>query len=158
MDNVIIYTDGSSLGNPGKGGWAAILLYKGKRSELSDGYRMTTNNRMEMMAVINALKAIKSSKFKIKLHTDSKLIVDTINKGWLKNWKRKNWKKSDNKPVLNKDLWQEIDNLLIDLDVEFIWVEGHAGIRENERCDVLCKSAAEGFNLKIDFNYEKDMK
>ncbi len=158
MENVIIYTDGSSLGNPGRGGWAAVLIYKGKRAELSDGYRLTTNNRMEMMAVVNALSAIKNPKYPIKLHTDSKLIVDTIKKGWLKNWKKNNWIKSDKKPVLNIDLWKEIDNLLSGLEVEFIWVEGHAGIIENERCDVLCKSAAENDNLKEDVNYAKGIK
>lgn len=157
MDNIIIYTDGSSLGNPGKGGWAAILIYKGKRAELFDGYQLTTNNRMEMMAVINALKAVKKPQYKIKLHTDSKLIVDSINKGWLKSWKNKNWIKSDKKPVLNKDLWEEIDKLLLVYNVEFVWVEGHAGIIENERCDVLCKSAAEGNNLKIDYNYIRNL-
>ncbi|HRP02870.1 MAG TPA: ribonuclease HI [Candidatus Kapabacteria bacterium] len=157
MDKIIIYTDGSSLGNPGKGGWAAILLYKGKRAELSEGYELTTNNRMEMMAIINALKAIKDSKYKIKLHTDSRLIVDTINKGWLKNWKRNNWVKSDKKAVLNIDLWKEIDQLLSIFDVEFVWVQAHVGIVENERCDVLCKQAAASSNLKIDTNYLKEI-
>ncbi len=157
MEEIIIYTDGSSLGNPGKGGWAAILMYRGKRAELSEGYKLTTNNRMEMMAVINALKAIKKPHLKIKLHTDSKLIVDTINKGWLNNWKRNNWKKSDKKPVLNVDLWKEIDGLLNIYNVEFVWVKGHADIIENERCDFLCKTAAESSILKDDLNYIKEV-
>jgi ribonuclease HI len=157
MQDIIVYSDGSSLGNPGPGGWAAILIYNNKRKELSGGYNLTTNNRMELLAVINALKALKSSKYKIKLYTDSRLIVDSINKGWLKNWASNNWKKSDKKSVLNKDLWEELYKLLKQFNVEFNWVAGHKGIVENERCDELCKLAAQNQNKLDDINYIKNL-
>lgn len=155
---IIIYTDGSSLGNPGRGGWAAILLFENMRKELSEGYEHTTNNRMELMAVINALKALKTNKFKIDLFTDSRLIVDSINKGWLESWKKNNWKKSNKTLVLNIDLWEELDHILKNYKVNFRWVEAHIGNKENERCDFLCKQAAQSSNLKIDIKYLENIK
>ncbi len=154
-DEIIIFTDGSSLGNPGPGGWAAILIYKGKRKELSGGFNYTTNNRMELLAVIKALSGLKHNKHKISLYSDSKLIIDAVNKGWLANWKKNGWKKSDKKAVLNKDLWEEIDRLLKIYDVKFNWIEGHAGIEENENCDVLCKYAASSMDKEDDIYYLK---
>jgi len=150
---VIIYTDGSSLGNPGKGGWATVLMTHGKTLELSGGFRMTTNNRMELTAIIKALGTLKVPCNNVTLFTDSKYIVDSINKGWLENWISKGWKKADKKDVLNIDLWEEFVLLWKKHNVKFIWVEGHKGIAGNERCDVLCKQAAEKA-IDVDFGYE----
>lgn len=153
---IIIYTDGSSLGNPGKGGWAAILKTEGKTLELSGGVRMTTNNRMELTAVIKALSALKTECNNVSLFTDSQLIVNAINKGWIDIWIKKGWKKTDNKPVLNVDLWKEIVLLIKKHNVKFIWIEGHKGIAGNERCDTLCKQAAE-IATEIDAVYENSL-
>ena len=150
---IIIYTDGSSLGNPGKGGWAAVLLTEGKRLELSGGYRMTTNNRMELMAVIKGLSALKVACNNVTVFTDSQLITNSINKGWLDNWIKNSWKKADKKEVMNIDLWQEFVPLWQKHNVKFIWIEGHKGIEFNELCDKLCKQAAENA-VDIDFGYE----
>jgi ribonuclease HI len=153
---VIIYTDGSSLGNPGPGGWAAVLIYGNKRKEVSAGYKLTTNNRMEIRAAFEALRLLKKNGMKVTIYTDSRLIVDTINKGWLKNWKKNGWKKADKKPVLNIDLWLKLDEEIAKQNVTFMWVPAHTGIPENELCDSLCKTAAEGNNLLIDENYKKE--
>ena len=150
---IIIYTDGSSIGNPGKGGWAAILMTAEKTLELSGGYRMTTNNRMELTAIIKALKALKKTCNDVTIFSDSKYIVDSINKGWLINWVNKGWKKSDKKQVMNIDLWQEFIPLWKTHNIKFIWIEGHKGIEGNERCDILCKQAAENA-VDVDFGYE----
>jgi ribonuclease HI len=154
---IIIYTDGSSLGNPGKGGWAAILSAVGKTLELSGGYRMTTNNRMELMAVIKALSALKEECNNVTIFTDSQLIVNSINKSWIDNWIKKDWKKSDKKPVLNVDLWKKLIPLLKKHNVRFIWIEGHKGIGGNERCDILCKQAA-AIAVEVDFEYENNLR
>ncbi|MCL2039963.1 MAG: ribonuclease HI [Bacteroidetes bacterium] len=154
---IIIYTDGSSLGNPGKGGWAAILMTQGKTLEISGGYRMTTNNRMELTAIIKALTTLKEPCNNVTIFTDSQLITNTINKGWLNNWIKNNWKKADKKSVLNIDLWQALIPLLKKHNIKFIWIEGHKGIEGNERCDVICKLAAEGAT-DIDFVYENTIK
>ncbi|GAB5464670.1 MAG: hypothetical protein Kapaf2KO_01060 [Candidatus Kapaibacteriales bacterium] len=153
-----IYTDGAARGNPGPGGYGAVLIKGDARKELSAGYRYTTNNRMEMLAVIVALTSIKNRSSKISLYTDSKLIVDTINLDWLSGWKSKGWRKADKKPVLNKDLWMRIDGLISVLDVEFIWVKGHAGNEENERCDELATWEADNNASKIDNVYERENK
>jgi ribonuclease HI len=152
---VIIYTDGSSLGNPGPGGWAAVLIYGNKRKEVSAGYKLTTNNRMEIRAAFEALRLLKKLGMKVTIFTDSGLMVDTINKGWLNNWKRNGWKKADKKPVLNKDLWLQLDEEIAKQNVTFKWIPAHTGIPENEICDSLCKAAAESDNLLIDENYIK---
>lgn len=155
MENIIIYTDGSSLGNPGPGGYAAILIHNKRRKELSGGFRLTTNNRMELKAAIEALKAVKNdSKYYITIHTDSKLICDAINKKWLQAWIKKGWRKSDNKEVLNQDLWKELLEAVKGRNVKFEWVKGHAGQAENERCDELCKAEASMPNLPPDYVYE----
>ena len=152
-ENIIIHTDGSSLGNPGRAGWAAVLDWKGKRKEISGGYRLSTNNRMEIMAVLFALKSLKNNKYKIILHTDSNLIVNTVNKGWMKSWKQRGWKKAKNKPVMNLDLIKELDGLLEKYDVDFRWIKAHVGHSENERCDELAKIAAES-GVEVDEYYE----
>ena len=136
MKNVEIYTDGACSGNPGPGGWGAVLIYNGVEKQLSGSEKETTNNRMELSAVITALKALKEP-CNVALTTDSKYVCDAINKGWLNSWKKNSWKKADKKPVLNIDLWQELLPLLDKHRVEFIWVKGHNGHKYNEICDKL---------------------
>lgn len=136
MKLVEIFTDGACSGNPGPGGWGAILRCEGREKELSGGEAHTTNNRMELSGVIMALSALKYP-CKVRLTTDSRYVVDGITKGWAKSWRRKGWKKSDGKPALNPDLWQRLLELLEVHDVEFFWIKGHAGHEENERCDRL---------------------
>ena len=137
---VQLFTDGACSGNPGPGGWAAILIYNEFRKEMSGADAMTTNNRMELSAVINGLKALKEP-CRVILTTDSKYVCDAVTKGWAKSWQKRGWIKSDKKPALNSDLWQELLDLLKIHDVEFKWVKGHAGHPENERCDELAVSA-----------------
>lgn len=136
MKNVEIYTDGACSGNPGPGGWGAVLIYNGVEKQLSGSEKETTNNRMELSAVITALKALREP-CNVTLTTDSKYVCDAINKGWLNSWQKNNWKKADKKPVLNIDLWQELLPLLDKHRVEFIWVKGHNGHKYNEICDKL---------------------
>ena len=142
MKHVDIYTDGACRGNPGKGGWGAILVYGGREKELSGGEPMTTNNRMELMAAIAALEALKEP-CEITLTSDSKYLTDAINKGWLESWKKNGWRKADKSAVLNVELWQRIDGLLKKHDVTFVWVHGHAGHEYNERCDLLATAFAD---------------
>ena len=151
---LIIYTDGSSLGNPGPGGWAAVIKDDNNNiTEISGGFKYTTNNRMELLGVIESLKfAEKNSEKQITIMTDSQLICNAINKGWLDKWQKGNWKKSDGKKVLNIDLWEKLIQLLKNKNVIFNWIAGHSGIPGNERCDTLCKIAAEKAT-DIDFNY-----
>ncbi len=151
-DRIIIYTDGACTGNPGKGGYGAVIIDGDRREELSDGYKLTTNNRMEMMGVIAALESLPSNS-KVKLHSDSKYIVDAVIKGWAKKWHRNGWKRNSKEMAKNPDLWQELLDLCKIHDVEFIWVKGHAGIPENERCDHLAVAAAHQSNLQNDTGY-----
>ncbi len=136
MKKVEIYTDGACSGNPGPGGWGAILIYNQKKKELSGAEKSTTNNRMEMTAVIEALRALKEP-CTVTLTTDSKYVCDSINQRWVYAWKRNGWKKSNKKPALNIDLWEEMLDLLDIHDVTFCWVKGHNGHEYNERCDRL---------------------
>lgn len=140
MKELDIYTDGACSGNPGAGGYGAVLLYKSARKELSQGYKSTTNNRMEMLAVIKALEILKEP-CRVTLYSDSKYVVDSITKGWVYSWKKKNWIKSDKKRALNVDLWERMLKLLDIHDVNFVWVKGHADNVENERCDFLARQA-----------------
>lgn len=135
MKQVTIYTDGACSGNPGPGGWGAILTYKDISRELSGGETATTNNRMELLGVITALKSLKES-CEIDLYTDSQYIVKAINEGWLRGWKQKGWKRKDG-ALKNIDLWQELDTLLAAHNVTFHWVKGHADNEFNNRCDAL---------------------
>lgn len=135
MKKVCIYTDGACSGNPGPGGWAAILRYNGHEKELSGGERETTNNRMELMAVISALTALKES-CEVDLWTDSQYIEKAINEGWLAGWKRRGWKRKGGE-LKNIELWQELDSLLAQHKVNFNWLKGHDGHEFNERCDTL---------------------
>lgn len=136
MKELNIYTDGACSGNPGPGGWGAVLVYNGKEKELSGSEKNTTNNRMELTAVIMALKAL-NQPCKVTLTTDSKYVCDAINKGWVYSWKKNSWKKSDKKPASNVDLWEELLEELKEHEVEFIWVKGHNGHKYNEICDTL---------------------
>ncbi len=142
MKTVNIYTDGACKGNPGAGGWAAILECDGHEKELCGGENPTTNNRMELTAAIEGLKALKTE-CKVNLYSDSQYLINAINKGWLESWKSKGWKKADKSKVLNDDLWKELDALLEKYDVTFFWVRGHDGHIYNERCDTLASNKAE---------------
>lgn len=143
MKQVTIYTDGACSGNPGPGGWGAILLYKETARELSGGEALTTNNRMELLGAISALSALKEP-CEVVLYTDSQYLANAINKGWLISWKAKNWKRKDGE-LKNPDLWQELDRLLIVNKVSFFWVKGHADNEFNNRCDELAVKEREKF-------------
>lgn len=136
MKQIEIYTDGACSGNPGPGGWGAVLVYNGKEKELSGSEKNTTNNRMELTAVIMALNAL-NQPCEVKLTTDSKYVCDAVNKGWVYSWRKNGWRKSDKKPALNVDLWEELLSLLEKHEVQFIWVKGHNGHKYNEICDTL---------------------
>lgn len=139
MKKLDIYTDGACSGNPGKGGWGAVLVYKGAEKEISGAEKQTTNNRMELTAVIKALQLLKEP-CEVNLTTDSKYVCDAVNKGWVYGWKKKGWIKSDKKPALNVDLWEELLEQLKIHDVTFNWAKGHNGHPYNERCDKLAVS------------------
>ncbi len=144
-----MFTDGAAKGNPGPGGYGTILKYGDKEKELSEGFRNTTNNRMELLAVIIGLEAIKKPGWKVLVVSDSKYVVDAVEKGWLKNWVIKNFKGKK-----NRDLWERYLKASAPHDVKFQWVKGHAGHPENERCDQLAVEAAEQKNLKVDEAFE----
>ncbi len=150
---IIIHTDGGASPNPGVGGYGVVLQKGIRRKELSQGYQLTTNNRMEMMAVIVALQALSESS-EVLLHTDSKYVVDSISKRWVYAWKKRGWKKSDGKRPENVDLWEALIALVEKHQVEFRWVKGHAGNIENERCDFLVTEARNQKNLLIDTGYK----
>lgn len=149
---VTIYTDGSSRGNPGPGGYGALLMSNGRMKELSAGYRKTTNNRMELMGVIAALSALKKEGLHITLYTDSQYIVKAVKEGWLNKWLATNF--SGGKK--NKDLWVKFYDLYKRHHIKFVWVKGHADNEYNNRCDVLATRAADGRNLMVDEGYEMD--
>lgn len=144
MKKVEIFTDGACSGNPGPGGYGVVMRYKGIEKELSGGDSQTTNNRMELSAVIAGLSALKEP-CEVTITSDSKYIIDAIQKGWAKKWKANNWIKSDKKKALNSDLWDELLSLLNKHKVEFVWVKGHAGHPENERCDELAVMESQKF-------------
>lgn len=146
-----IFTDGAAQGNPGPGGYGVILEYKGNVKELSQGFRLTTNNRMELLAVITGLEAIKKAGIPVSIYSDSKYVVNAVEKGWLWTWKKKNF---SNKA--NADLWQRYIPLHHRYKPKFHWIRGHAGHHENERCDYLAVKAATGPDLLVDDYYEKE--
>lgn len=150
---LIIYTDGSSRGNPGPGGYGAILIWGQKQKELSEGYRLTTNNRMELLGVITALETLTKKNISLTIYTDSQYIVKAINEGWLNTWVRTNFKGGKK----NKDLWMRFYNLAKDFTITFKWVKGHADNALNNRCDELATQAADGKNLLIDEGYEREL-
>lgn len=149
---VIIYTDGSSRGNPGPGGYGAILISGNRKKELSQGYRHTTNNRMELMAVIAALEAMKKTRLNITIYTDSQYIVKAVKEGWLNKWLATNFAKGKK----NKDLWVRFYNVYKQHNIKFVWVKGHADNAYNNRCDELATAAADGNDLLTDDGYEID--
>ncbi len=146
MKQVELFTDGACSGNPGPGGWGAILRFNGVEKELSGGEANTTNNRMELTAAIEGLVALKEP-CRVTLCSDSKYLCDGITKGWAKSWKRNGWRKADKKPALNADLWKKILTLIDIHEVTIVWVKGHAGHPENERCDSLAVAQIERFRV-----------
>ena len=136
MKTVTLYTDGACSGNPGPGGWGAILEYMGQEKELSGGEDNTTNNRMELTAVIQGLKALKEP-CAVELYSDSKYVIDALEKGWAESWQKKGWKKADKKPALNPDLWEQLLELTKIHTLRYHWVKGHADNPKNNRCDAL---------------------
>ncbi len=153
MSNITIYTDGSSRGNPGPGGYGTILMAGSHRKELSGGYRLTTNNRMELMAVIKALEALKKPGMNLTIYSDSQYIVNAVEKGWLRKWVATNF--SGGKK--NKDLWLLYDKLAKAHKIRFVWVKGHADNPYNNRCDELATAAADGFGLQVDEGFEREL-
>ncbi len=141
---VELYTDGACSGNPGPGGWGAVLRYNGREKELCGGAENTTNNRMELTAVLSGLKALKQP-CTVELYTDSKYVADSIEKGWVFSWQQRGWVKADKKPALNADLWQELLTLLKQHTLHIHWIKGHAGHPENERCDRLAVAESQKF-------------
>ncbi len=154
MREVNLYTDGACSGNPGKGGYGAILTFNGHEKVMSEGFLLTTNNRMELLAAIVGLEALKEP-CKVTLYSDSKYLVDAIKNGWVYAWKNKGWKKSDGKKALNPDLWERMLTQLRVHQVELIWLKGHAGHEYNERCDSLAVAAYNSSVLQHDEVYEK---
>ena len=144
MKRIEIFTDGACKGNPGPGGWCAILRYNGVEKVISGGEKETTNNRMELSAVLFALKALKEP-CHITLQSDSKYVLDSLSKGWVYGWQKKGWKKSDGKPALNVDLWQPLLEEIRKHELEYVWIKGHAGHPENERCDAQAVKESEKF-------------
>lgn len=144
MKKIDIFTDGACKGNPGPGGWCAILRYNNLEKVISGGEKDTTNNRMELSAVLFALKALKEP-CHIVLQSDSKYVLDSISKGWVYGWQKKGWKKSDGKPALNVDLWKPLLEEIKKHDIEYVWIKGHAGHPENERCDAQAVKESEKF-------------
>lgn len=149
---VKIYTDGSAKGNPGNGGYGIVMRFKGKEKEMAQGFRMTTNNRMELLAVIVALETLTTNKYPVKIYSDSKYVIDSITKKWVFGWEKKNFKGKK-----NTDLWKRYLAVHGKFNIEFEWVKGHAGHPENERCDVLAFNVADDFsNHLIDEVFEKE--
>ncbi|HOO85931.1 MAG TPA: ribonuclease HI [Prolixibacteraceae bacterium] len=148
---ITIYTDGSSRGNPGPGGYGVVLISGQHRKELSEGYRLTTNNRMELLAVIVGLEALKAENCAVTVYTDSKYVADAVSKGWVFDWVKKRFKGKK-----NSDLWMRFLNIYKKHQVNFVWVKGHANISENERCDKLAVEASFKSNLQVDDIYEAE--
>ncbi|TRY32436.1 ribonuclease HI [Aliiglaciecola sp. M165] len=152
MKQVQIFTDGSCLGNPGPGGYGAVLVFNRHRKEISQGFKHTTNNRMELLATIEALKTL-TEKCNVSLTTDSQYVKNGINQ-WIKNWKKNGWRTADKKPVKNVDLWKQLDDAVSKHTISWHWVKGHSGHPENERCDDLAREAANSSNLIVDKGFE----
>jgi ribonuclease HI len=147
-----LYTDGAAKGNPGNGGYGVVLLFGKHRKELSQGFKITTNNRMELLAVIVGLEALNTNEHPVIIYSDSRYVVDAINKGWLRGWVKKGYKGKK-----NKDLWKRFWKLQKNFNLTFIWIKGHAGNVENEQCDILAVNAAEGSNLLADEGYDNNL-
>ncbi len=156
IKHVTVFTDGACLGNPGPGGYGVVLLYENHRKELSGGFRLTTNNRMEILAAVVALETLKE-KCRVTLHSDSQYVVNAIEKGWAVRWCANQWRRNKSEMALNPDLWERLLNCTARHQAEFRWVKGHAGHPENERCDQLAMAAAKGENLAVDAGYENTL-
>ena len=157
LPEVTIYTDGACTGNPGPGAYGVVLLYKNIRKEISRGFRKTTNNRMELMALIAGLSSLQE-KCRVTLYTDSKYVADSINQGWAERWQAQGWRRTKRERALNPDLWEELLALLEEHQISVIWVKGHAGNPENERADALAVQTIKSKNLAIDDVYENQLK
>jgi len=157
MKKVVLYSDGACSFNPGKGGWGSILEFNGTRREFSRGYKDSTNNRMELMGIIEPLRLLKEP-CEIEIYTDSMYIVNSINKKWINGWVEKDWKRSDGEPVANIDLWKLMLELIEVHQLKFNWVKGHDEHEENERCDELAVAARQQSVLEADEVYENDIK
>jgi ribonuclease HI len=155
MTTYKVYTDGSSLGNPGPGGYGVVLTHGEQTQEYSQGYQMTTNNRMELLATIVALEKIPNN-VQVEIYSDSSYVVNAINQNWLENWQKKGWKTANKKPVKNKDLWLRLLQQIKTHQIKWHWVKGHAGHPQNERCDYLAVQAAQSGKLAIDKGFEQD--
>ena len=153
LKQVTIYTDGACLGNPGPGGYGTVLLYGPHRQEISGGFRLTTNNRMEIMAVIAALEALKEP-CRVTLYSDSQYVVNAMTQGWARRWRANGWKRNQREEAVNPDLWERLLDLCDQHQVEFRWLRGHSGIAENERCDQLAVNAAKQPGLLEDTGYK----
>jgi ribonuclease HI len=152
LKEVSVYTDGACLGNPGPGGYGVVIDYDGHQKELSAGFRLTTNNRMELLAAIKGLTAL-TEPCKVKLTSDSNYVVHAVERGWIKNWIKNGWLTAAKKPVSNRDLWLEFVDAMKRHDVKLLWVRGHTGHPQNERCDQLAVAAAKSSTLAIDAGY-----
>ena len=150
--DIIIYTDGSSKGNPGKGGYGIVMIFGKHRKEISEGFELTTNNRMELLSVIVALESLKKQNIDVVIYSDSKYVVNAVEKKWLFAWEKKNFSKKK-----NSDLWIRFLKAYRKYKVRFVWVKGHSNVKENERCDQLAVKAAESKDLKKDVWYENNV-
>lgn len=155
LKKVVMYTDGGCIGNPGPGGYGVVLLSEGHRKELSGGFRLTTNNRMELMAAIVGLEALKKP-CEVTLYSDSKYLVDAMELGWAKRWQANGWRRNKKEKAVNPDLWQRLLEVCKKHEVKFRWVKGHAGNLENERCDYLANTTAMQKNLPGDEGYQPE--
>ncbi len=153
MSNITLYTDGSSRGNPGPGGYGIVLIYKQHRKEISKGFRLTTNNRMELLAVIDGLRALTRNDLPVHIYSDSQYVVNAVQKGWLKKWLQTGFKGGKK----NADLWRLYDEISKPFKIEFFWVRGHADNALNNRCDTLATAAADGSNLVVDAGFESGL-
>lgn len=150
---IAVYTDGGCLGNPGPGGYGVVIDLDGQKLELSGGFRRTTNNRMELLAVIVALEAVSRYGRPVDLCSDSSYVINALDKGWAVRWRQAGWRRADGGAVANLDLWQRLVDLVATIDLRFHWIKGHAGHAENERCDVLAGNAAQGADLPEDSGF-----
>lgn len=155
LKTIDLFTDGACSGNPGRGGYGVVLKYKGHTKELSEGFLLTTNNRMEILAVIKGLEALNET-CNVSVYSDSKYVIDAITKGWVYKWEASGWMRNKKDPAVNVDLWEQLLVLLDEHNVEFHWVKGHAGHPENERCDRLAVAAAAGEDLSEDEGYRPE--
>lgn len=155
MKEIIIYTDGSSRGNPGPGGYGTLMIFQGHRKELSGGFAKTTNNRMEILAALTGIESLLEP-CQVTVYSDSKYVIDTMDKGWIHGWKKKDWSRGPNKPLKNADLWKRMAEAVRGHKISWKWVKGHSGHPENERCDQLATEAADRRGNPQDLGFKPD--